>query len=76
MSKLFETNKIKGMTLANRFVRSVTWEEMVNQDGSYSIRWYLSSYGCFKSLATNQSAEFSIRKKSLFDRCRTFRQQI
>ena len=34
MSKLFETTTIKNMALANRFVRSATWEGMANDDGS------------------------------------------
>lgn len=33
MSKLFETTKINGMTLTNRFVRSATWEGMATDDG-------------------------------------------
>ncbi len=34
MSKLFETSEINGMTLANRFVRSATWEGMAEADGT------------------------------------------
>ena len=34
MAKLFETSHIKSMTLANRFVRSATWEGMAADDGS------------------------------------------
>jgi 2,4-dienoyl-CoA reductase-like NADH-dependent reductase (Old Yellow Enzyme family) len=34
MAKLFETTQIKGITLANRFVRSATWEGMAADDGS------------------------------------------
>ncbi len=33
MSSLFEAMEIKGMRLANRFVRSATWEGMASQDG-------------------------------------------
>ena len=34
MSKLFETTKINGMKLPNRFVRSATWEGMAAEDGT------------------------------------------
>ncbi len=34
MSRLFEPTAINGMTIANRFVRSATWERMANDDGS------------------------------------------
>ena len=34
MSKLFETTTINGMKLANRFVRSATWEGLAAEDGS------------------------------------------
>lgn len=34
MSKLFEVSSIKGMSLANRFIRSATWEGMAGDDGS------------------------------------------
>ncbi|MBW2147426.1 MAG: NADH:flavin oxidoreductase [Deltaproteobacteria bacterium] len=34
MSKLFETTEINGMKLANRFVRSATWEGMAAADGA------------------------------------------
>ena len=34
MSKLFEPTIINGMILANRFVRSATYEGMENEDGS------------------------------------------
>ena len=34
MSKLFETTEINGMKLANRFVRSATWEGMAADDGA------------------------------------------
>jgi 2,4-dienoyl-CoA reductase-like NADH-dependent reductase (Old Yellow Enzyme family) len=33
MSSLFESVEINGMKLANRFVRSATWEGMASQDG-------------------------------------------
>jgi len=34
MAKLFEETNINGMVLANRFVRSATWEGMAGEDGS------------------------------------------
>ncbi len=34
MNKLFEASEINGMTLANRFVRSATWEGMAADDGA------------------------------------------
>lgn len=34
MAKLFEQTEINGMALANRFVRSATWEGMAGEDGS------------------------------------------
>ncbi|GBC63171.1 NADH:flavin oxidoreductase [Desulfonema ishimotonii] len=34
MSNLFESSQISGMTLANRFVRSATWEGMAADDGA------------------------------------------
>ena len=34
MSRLFEASEIKGMKLANRFVRSATWEGMAADDGA------------------------------------------
>jgi len=34
MFDLFATTTIKSMTLANRFVRSATWEGMAAADGS------------------------------------------
>jgi 2,4-dienoyl-CoA reductase-like NADH-dependent reductase (Old Yellow Enzyme family) len=34
VGKLFESISINGMTLANRFVRSATWEGMAAEDGS------------------------------------------
>ena len=33
MAKLFEETQINGMVLANRFVRSATWEGMAGEDG-------------------------------------------
>lgn len=38
MWQLFETTQINGMTLANRFVRSATWEGMAAEDGSCTPR--------------------------------------
>lgn len=38
MSVLFETTSINGMTLANRFVRSATWEGLAGDDGSVTPR--------------------------------------
>ena len=38
MSKLFERTEINGMVLANRFVRSATWEGMAAVDGSVTPR--------------------------------------
>ncbi len=34
MNRLFESSAINGMQLANRFVRSATWEGMAGEDGS------------------------------------------
>jgi 2,4-dienoyl-CoA reductase-like NADH-dependent reductase (Old Yellow Enzyme family) len=34
MSRLFESTSIKGMVLANRFVRSATWEGLAADDGN------------------------------------------
>ncbi len=34
MSRLFEPTAINEMTIANRFVRSATWERMANDGGS------------------------------------------
>ncbi|MBP1741660.1 MAG: hypothetical protein H6Q48_3953 [Deltaproteobacteria bacterium] len=34
MSRLFETTRIKGLELANRFVRSATWEGMAAENGA------------------------------------------
>ena len=36
MPKMFETTEINGMKLANRFVRSATWEGMAQEDGASS----------------------------------------
>ncbi|MFH1985041.1 MAG: NADH:flavin oxidoreductase [Pseudomonadota bacterium] len=38
MSRLFEETSINGMTLANRFVRSATWEGMATDDGAVTPR--------------------------------------
>ncbi len=38
MSGIFEETKIKNMTLANRFVRSATWEGMATEDGGCTER--------------------------------------
>jgi 2,4-dienoyl-CoA reductase-like NADH-dependent reductase (Old Yellow Enzyme family) len=38
MSRLFETTEIKGMQLANRFVRSATWEGMASEHGACTPR--------------------------------------
>jgi 2,4-dienoyl-CoA reductase-like NADH-dependent reductase (Old Yellow Enzyme family) len=38
MSKLFEATEINGMKLANRFVRSATWEGMAEEDGTVTPR--------------------------------------
>lgn len=38
MSKLFENTTINGMTLANRFVRSATWEGMASETGAATPR--------------------------------------
>ena len=35
---MFETTQINGMTLANRFVRSATWEGMAGDDGAVTPR--------------------------------------
>ncbi len=34
MSRMFETTEINGMRIANRFVRSATWEGMASDDGA------------------------------------------
>ncbi len=38
MSRLFESTSIKEMVLANRFVRSATWEGLAGNDGSVTPR--------------------------------------
>jgi len=38
MSKLFETSRINGMVLSNRFVRSATWEGMATADGAVTSK--------------------------------------
>ena len=38
MVKLFETTHIKGVSLANRFIRSATWEGMATEDGACTPR--------------------------------------
>jgi 2,4-dienoyl-CoA reductase-like NADH-dependent reductase (Old Yellow Enzyme family) len=38
MSRLFEKTEINGMQLANRFVRSATWEGMAAEDGACTPR--------------------------------------
>jgi 2,4-dienoyl-CoA reductase-like NADH-dependent reductase (Old Yellow Enzyme family) len=38
MTKLFEETRINGMALANRFVRSATWEGMAGDDGSATTK--------------------------------------
>jgi 2,4-dienoyl-CoA reductase-like NADH-dependent reductase (Old Yellow Enzyme family) len=38
VSKLFESTSIKGMILANRFVRSATWEGLAAVDGVVTQR--------------------------------------
>ncbi len=38
MSKMFEATEINGMTLANRFVRSATWEGMATEEGACTPR--------------------------------------
>lgn len=47
MKRLFESTTINGMTLANRFVRSATWEGMCDNDGRPTPR--LAS--CYRELA-------------------------
>lgn len=50
MSKLFEVTSIKSMQLANRFVRSATWEGMTGDDGSVTP----ALVSCMKQLAEGQ----------------------
>ncbi|MCL2669681.1 MAG: hypothetical protein FWE89_03255, partial [Syntrophaceae bacterium] len=38
MKQPFETTEIRGMKLANRFVRSATWEGMAAPDGAVTPR--------------------------------------
>ena len=38
MSTLFESSTINGIQLANRFVRSATWEGMAHEDGSVTAK--------------------------------------
>ena len=38
MNRLFEQTSINGMKLANRFVRSATWEGMATEEGACSLR--------------------------------------
>ncbi|MBI5588870.1 MAG: NADH:flavin oxidoreductase [Deltaproteobacteria bacterium] len=38
MSRLFESSEINGMKLANRFVRSATWEGMASPEGAVTPR--------------------------------------
>jgi 2,4-dienoyl-CoA reductase-like NADH-dependent reductase (Old Yellow Enzyme family) len=38
MSALFESTFINGMSLANRFVRSATWEGLATTDGACTTR--------------------------------------
>jgi 2,4-dienoyl-CoA reductase-like NADH-dependent reductase (Old Yellow Enzyme family) len=38
MAELFACTSIKGMSLANRFVRSATWEGLADQDGAVTPR--------------------------------------
>ncbi len=47
MKKLFEKTTINGMTLANRFVRSATWEGMCDKDGRPTARLV----SCYRDLA-------------------------
>jgi len=38
MTELFECTSINGMSLANRFVRSATWEGLADKDGTVTLR--------------------------------------
>jgi 2,4-dienoyl-CoA reductase-like NADH-dependent reductase (Old Yellow Enzyme family) len=38
MAELFECTSINGMSLANRFVRSATWEGLADKDGTVTLR--------------------------------------
>ncbi len=38
MSRLFESSDINGMKLANRFVRSATWEGMASPEGEVTFK--------------------------------------
>jgi 2,4-dienoyl-CoA reductase-like NADH-dependent reductase (Old Yellow Enzyme family) len=38
MAELFEETSINGMSLANRFVRSATWEGLAGEDGAVTPR--------------------------------------
>ena len=38
MAELFECTSINGMSLANRFVRSATWEGLADKDGTVTPR--------------------------------------
>ena len=37
MAKLFETTRLNGMTLENRFIRSATWTGLAREDGACSL---------------------------------------
>ncbi len=50
MAKLFEVTVINGMQLANRFVRSATWEGMAEDDGSVTP----ALVDCMRQLAEGQ----------------------
>ena len=38
MAELFDSTSINGMSLANRFVRSATWEGLADEDGAVTPR--------------------------------------